>query len=181
MLQVTIPGIEYYNESTETFEETKSQTLQLEHSLISVSKWESKWKKAFLSDKQRSLEESTDYIKCMTLTQNVNQECYNNITQELFQEINKYIDDSMTATSFSHGSGGGKARNQTVTAEIVYYWMISFNIPFECQKWHLNRLMALIQVCSIKQENPKKMSRQRILQENTAMNEARKKELQTSG
>lgn len=181
MLQVTIPGVEYYNESTEMFEETKSQTLQLEHSLISVAKWESKWKKPFLSDKQRNIEESTDYIKCMTLTQNVTQECYNNITTELFLEINEYIDDTMTATSFSQSPGGGKSRSQTVTAEIVYYWMISFNIPFECQKWHLNRLMTLIQVCSIKQENPKKMSKQRILQDNKATNDARRKELKTSG
>lgn len=180
MLQVTIPGVEYYNESTEMFEETKSQTLQLEHSLISVAKWESKWKKPFLSDKQRNIEESTDYIKCMTLTQNVNPECYGNITQSLFKEINEYIDDPMTATSFSSGGGKG-SRSQTVTAEIVYYWMVSFNIPFECQKWHLNRLMTLIQVCSIKQENPKKMSKQKILQENKATNDARRKQMNTSG
>lgn len=181
MLQITIPETELFNNSTQTFDTVKAQTLQLEHSLISVAKWESKWKKPFLSDKVRNIEESIDYIKCMTLTQNVNQACYENIPQSLFTDITAYIDDSMTATSFSNGGSGRSSRSQTITAEIVYYWMISFNIPFECQKWHLNRLMTLIQVCSIKQENPKKMSKQRILQENKATNEARRKELNTSG
>lgn len=181
MLHVTIPGIELFNESTGMFDYTKSQKLQLEHSLVSVSKWESKWKKAFLSDNPRNLEESTDYIRCMTLTQNVDEDCYKYIPAALFEEINSYIDDDMTATTFSAISGGGRSRSGTVTAEIIYYWMVSFNIPFECQKWHLNRLMTLIRVCSIKQQDPKKRSTQSILQENKAMNDARRKQYNTNG
>lgn len=179
MLHITIPETELFNESTGMFDYTKSQKLQLEHSLISVAKFESKWKKPFLSDRPRTLEESIDYIRCMTLTQNADQDCYKYIPQSVMGEVNAYIDDDMTATTFSEM--GGRSKSSTITAEIIYYWMVSFNIPFECQKWHLNRLMTLIRVCSIKQQDPKKRSTQSILQENKAMNEARRKQHNTNG
>lgn len=180
MLQVTIPGVEYYDEASETFIQTKSQILQLEHSLVSLSKWESKWKKPFLSKEQRPMNESIDYIRHMTLTQNVNPDIYDNIPQSVMEEINRYIDDPMTATWFSNRKKG-HSRGEAVTAEVIYYWMISLNIPFECQKWHLNRLITLVEVCSIKNEPPKKMSKRQTLENNRSINSARRKQMNTSG
>ena len=101
MLQITIPPMEKWDESKNEFIQTKAQTLQLEHSLVSLSKWESKWKKIFLSEKEKTYEETLDYVKCMTLTQNVDPEVYHNLTQENIDAINKYIDDKMTATYFT--------------------------------------------------------------------------------
>lgn len=181
MLNITIPGIELYNEQTQEFIKTKSQTLQLEHSLISISKWEAKWCKAFLSkdDKNKTAEETIDYIKCMTLTQNVNDETYNYIPKEIMQEISDYISKPMTATVFRKTSS--PPNRELITSELIYYWMIALNIPFECQKWHLNRLLTLINVCNIKNTPPKKMSRADLLNRNRSLNAARRAQLGTSG
>lgn len=180
MLQVTIPGVEYYDEDTESFVETKSQALSLEHSLVSLAKWESKWKKPFLGKEPRTPAESADYVRCMTLTQNVNPEAYDNIPPEVFQQVDEYINDSMTATWFNNRQQK-RSRSEVITAELIYYWMVALNIPFECQKWHLNRLITLIQVCNLKNAPEKKMSKKQILENNRALNESRRQQMRTKG
>ena len=180
MLQITIPGIELWDESREIFTQTKEQTLQLEHSLVSLSKWESKWGKAFLSKQEKTYEETIDYIKCMTITQNVDPNVYNHLSKSIIGKITEYIEAPMTATYFSKEQSSGNSREQ-VTSELIYYWMIALNIPFECQKWHLNRLLTLIRVCNIKNQPPKKMSKRAIMSRNAALNAARRKQLNTRG
>ena len=179
MLKITIPAREYYDEVNNEFVETKEQTLQLEHSLVSLSKWESKWHKPFLSPDDKSSEEVIDYVKCMTITQNVKPEVYNYLTKGNLEDINNYIDNPMTATTFN--SERKSPSREIITSEIIYYWMITLNIPFECQKWHLNRLLTLIKVCNIKSNPPKKMGRQELLNRNRALNEARRKQYNTRG
>lgn len=181
MLQILVPTtVESWDEEKEEFITPKYQVLQLEHSLVSLSKWESKWCKPFFDRKEKSVEETLDYIKCMTITQNVNPEVYNNLTQENINAINKYIEAPMTATTFSDNHKGSGSR-EIVTSELVYYWMVALNIPFECQKWHLNRLLTLIRVCNVKNQPPKKMSRREALSRNHALNAARRKQLNTRG
>ena len=180
MLRITIPAVEQWDEAKQEFIYTKEQTLSLEHSLVSLSKWESKWCKPFLTKQEKTFEETLDYIKCMTLTQNVDPEVYNYLTNENIKEINEYIGAPMTATYFSDEKTSKISREQ-VTAELIYYWMIALNIPFECQKWHLNRLLTLIKVCSIKNQPPKKRSKKDIMSRNTALNAARRKRLNTKG
>ena len=180
MLRITIPSVEYYDESTEEFVTIKGQTIQLEHSLVSVSKWESKWCKSFFTKEDKTLEETVDYVKCMTLTQNVNPQIYAHLTRENIDAVNDYIGAPMTATVF-YDDKTKKGSRETVTAELIYYWMIALNIPFECQKWHLNRLLTLIKVCNIKNSPPKKMSRKEITSRNSAINAARRQKLNTKG
>lgn len=181
MLRITIPaGEEQWDEVNQVFIYPKEQTLQLEHSLVSLSKWESKWCKPFLTRQAKTFEETLDYVKCMTLTQNVNPEVYNYLTIANIDLINQYIDAPMTATRFSDEKSK-KTNREQVTAEIIYYWMVALNIPFECQKWHLNRLLTLIKVCNIKNSPPKKKSMKEIMRRNTALNEMRKKQLHSKG
>ena len=156
MLQIVVPGREFFDERTETFIITKDYVLNLEHSLLSLSKWESKWCKPFLSknDKDiRSSQEMLDYIRCMTLNKNVPELVYQSLTRENLLEINDYIKNPMTATTV--GGNNTPKRNEIITSELIYYWMISFQIPFSCEKWHLNRLLMLIRVCNA-MNNPKK-------------------------
>ena len=180
MLQIVIPGQEFWDEQKQEFINTKEQVLQLEHSLISLSKWEAKWCKVFLSKQEKTQEETIDYIKCMTITPNVDPEVYNHLTRENINEIEDYIAAPMTATYFSSDNAGKSSREQ-VTSELIYYWMIALNIPFECQKWHLNRLLTLIKVCNIKNQPPKKMSKREIMSRNAALNAARRQQLKTKG
>ena len=180
MLQIVIPGQELWDEQKQEFINTKEQVLQLEHSLISLSKWEAKWCKVFLSRQEKTQEEIIDYIKCMTITPNVDPEVYNHLTRENIKEIEDYIAAPMTATYFSSDNAGKSSREQ-VTSELIYYWMIALNIPFECQKWHLNRLLTLIKVCNIKNQPPKKMSKREIMSRNAALNAARRQQLNTKG
>ncbi len=181
MLQLIIPDSdELWDEKKEEFVYRKGQTLQLEHSLVSLAKWESKWCVPFLSKKDKTLEETLDYIKCMTITQNVNPEVYLNLTQENVDAVNAYINAPMTATYFSNEKATGPS-NEQVTSEIIYYWMIALNIPPEYQKWHLNRLLTLIKVCNIKNQPPKKHSRREIMRRNAALNAERRKRLGSRG
>lgn len=180
MLKITIPAVEMFDEKTQTFFPTKEQTLQLEHSLVSLSKWESKWCKPFLSKKEKTLEETLDYIKCMTITQNVDPDTYKRLTRSNIEEINNYIEAPMTATSFSKNADKGTNR-ETITSELIYYWMIALNIPMECQKWHINRLLTLIRVCNIKNAPPKKRGRTETINEWAALNAARKQQFNTKG
>lgn len=179
MLKIVIPKSEYYDDHMEEFVYYDSIELQLEHSLESVSMWESKWNKPFLSSSDKTLEEIIDYIRCMTLTEDVDPNAYERLTEHNIKEINSYIDAPMTATTFNETNNRGS--REIITSEIIYYWMISFNIPFECQQWHLNRLLALIKVCNIKNNPPKKMSKQEVMARNKALNAQRKQALNTKG
>lgn len=181
MLQITIPASEAYNSATNTFDQVKETTLVLEHSLVSLSKWESKWCKPFLAKEEKTTEETIDYIRCMTLTQNVDPKIYYAMSSENVEMIKNYINDPHSATTIREASNGPKNR-EIITSELIYYWMIALNIPFECQKWHLNRLLTLIRVCNIKNDpHPKKMSRSQILSRNAALNAARRQQLHTKG
>ena len=147
MIRITVPDKEWWDDKNEEFVYSRGCTLQLEHSLVSLSKWESKYCKPFLTKEDKSVSEMVDYIRCMTLTQNVPSNVYNNISDANFKEIEKYIESPMTATFFGQEAYRGSSGEQ-VTAELIYYWMITLNIPFECQKWHINRLLTLIEVAS---------------------------------
>lgn len=181
MLILKVPASEQWDENNQCFIYGYDYTLQLEHSLISLSKWEAKWKKPFISKGNLSNEEILDYIKCMTITQNVPEDVYLRLTLDNYTEVRKYIEDPMTATWFSNTEKKGKINNEQITAELIYYWMIALQIPFECQKWHLNRLITLIRVCNIKNTPPKKMSRTEIARRNAELNAKRKAELNTKG
>ena len=159
MLQITIPRTECYDEETNTFFTINEQTLHLEHSLISISKWESKWHKPFISKEDRTAEETRDYIRCMTIESNVNPNVYLAIPASTLEKVKWYISESMTATWFKEDKNAPKGGKKVITSEVIYYWMISQNIPIECEKWHLNRLFTLIRVCSEKNRPQKKMSR----------------------
>ena len=157
----------------------KARTLQMEHSLVSISKWESKWCKSYFSTKDKTTEEVIDYIRCMTITQNVKNEIYNNLTNDNIETVSKYIVSPMSATFFNDIDNSPS--KEIITSEIIYYWMIALNIPFECQKWHLNKLMTLIRVCDIKNQPPKKRSQKEIMSRNAALNAARRKRLNSKG
>lgn len=179
MLTITIPPIELYDEVKEEFVTSKGAVLLVEHSLVSLSKWESKWCKPFLTDIEKTYEETVDYIACMTVTQNVDPDIYEHISSSIINEVNNYIGKPMTATVILPSQS--KKNREVVTAELIYYWMIALSVPFECQKWHLNRLLMLINVCSIKNAPPKKMNRREILSRNAALNAKRREELATKG
>lgn len=180
MLWISIPSVERWDEVKQEFVYAKKQNLQLEHSLVSVSKWEAKWQKPFLAKREKTVEETVDYVRCMTITQNVPSEAYENITNDNIEQINQYIEAPMTATWFSENRNV-KTNREQITSEIIYYWMIALNIPFECQKWHLNRLLTLIRVCNIKNQPAKKMSRKDVMSRNAALNAARRKKLNSKG
>ncbi len=179
MLTITIPAVEMWDEKEEQFVYSPETTLELEHSLVSLSKWESKWQKPFLSGKEKTEEEVLDYIKCMVLTPNVSPDVYDHLSEDNITDINRYIDAPMTATTFSDRNN--KPSREIITAELIYYWMITANIPFKCEEWHLNRLLTLIKVCGIKNSPPKKMSKREIMSRNASINAARKKQLNTRG
>ena len=174
MLEITISKQEYFDENHCEFVYVPEQHLTLEHSLVSLSKWESKWHKPFLQEESKTIEESLDYIRCMTVNKNVNPLAYRGITPVLFKQINDYIDAPMTATWFSKEQSKG-SKSEVITSELIYYWMIALQIPVEFEKWHLNRLITLIKVCNIKNAPPKKMSRREIMERNRRLNAARKK------
>lgn len=180
MLQIVVPEIELFDEASSEFISLNEQPLLLEHSLVSLSKWESKWNKAFLSSAEKSTEEIIDYVRCMTITKGVNPLTYKCLTSDNLNAINEYINAPMTATHFYNERKVNPMSRDVVTSELIYYWMIAFNIPFECQKWHLNRLLTLIKVCNLKSDT-KKMSKSEIMRRNKALNEARKRKLNTKG
>lgn len=179
MLDIIIPEMELFDEKTMQFVYLKEQKLTLEHSLIAVSKWESKFEKPFLSS-EKSIEEVLDYIRFMTLTQNVKSETYLHLSKKNLEDIQAYIEAPMTATTFKKIERRG-GKKEIITAELIYYWMIAFNIPFECQKWHLNKLLTLIEVCARKSEPPKKMSRREISAQHRTINQINRERFHTKG
>ena len=178
MLQITIPGGEKYDEVSNLFIYSKEKTITLEHSLLSISKWESKWKKPFINNSNKTREEQIDYVRCMTLTPNVDANIYYGLSDQNKREINSYINDSMTATWFTKKKD--RPSKDIITSELIYYWMIALDIPFECQKWHLNRLLVLIKICNEKNA-PKKMSKNDLRRRNTSLNESRRAAMHTRG
>ena len=185
-LHITVPKMtkELYSEEKNEFttiENPKDIELVLEHSLVSISKWESKWHKPFLSKESKNTVETLDYIRCMTITQNVSPEVYLCLSNENIQEIKEYIDNPMTATTIRQDPNTPRSR-ETITSELIYYWMITLGMDIEVfQKWHLNRLLTLINVCNIKNAPPKKMSQRQLMSRNTALNAARRKKLNSRG
>lgn len=180
MLQIVVLKTELWDESKLEFIYVPEQTFDLEHSLVSLSKWESKWKKPFLVKGTKTPDETMDYVRCMTLTPNILPEVYYGINPRDIQKIMSYVEDPMTATTF--GKDPTKVSNkETITSEIIYYWMVALNIPFECETWHLNRLLTLINVCNIKNQPAKKMGQKEIIAQQRALNEARRKSLGIKG
>lgn len=180
MLELKIPEREFYDEQKQEFVYTKAHTLHLEHSLISISKWESKWHKSYISNPNKTLEEALDYVRCMCITK-VDPEVINSITTDNLKTIDEYIGNPMTAVYFFDDNGEDGTK-ESITSELIYYWMITNQIPFDpCEKWHLNRLIALIRVCSIKNTPPEKMNKANMIKRNRALNEARLKKYHTKG
>lgn len=181
MLQIDVPiGLGGWDEEKEKFVLPSTHTICLEHSLVSLSKWESKWCKPFYSKKEKTAEEILDYIKMMAVT-DVPPEVWNYLTRENILEVKDYIDAPMTATTFPKDPRG-QTNRETITAELIYYWMISLQIPFDpCEYWHVNRLLTLVKVCTIKNAPPKKMSKGDIMRRNAAMNAERRARLNSKG
>lgn len=178
MLTITIPETEFYDEIRNEFKVVKEQKLVLEHSLVSLSKWESKWHKPFLGKEPKTNEETIDYIRCMTVN-SPDPMVYSCINSNVIARVNQYIEDPMTATTIKNQQK--KPNREIITAEIIYYWMIALNIPFECQKWHLNKLLTLINVVNIKNKPSKKMSKKDVASRNASLNAARRQALHTRG
>ena len=179
MLQITIPEIEMYDELNEEFIEIPETVLRLEHSLVSVSKWEAKWKKPFLDQKPKTDAETRDYVRCITLTQNVDTKVYLGLGHDQMEQINQYINTEQTATWFSKDAK--PPSREIVTSELLYYVMCAYQIPWEAQKWHLSRLLTLIRIASIKNQPEKKMPKNAVLSRNRALNAARRKKHHTKG
>lgn len=180
MLTITIPKSEAYDEVNETFIYKDEQVLQIEHSLISLTKWEIEYKKPFISKNLLSQKETEDYIRFMTITQNVDPEVYTRIPESVRKQIETYMDNPMTATTFSD-KGIANTQREIITSELIYYWMTALNIPFSCEKWHLNRLFTLIRVCNAKNAPSKKMPLKDIARRNTDLNNARRAALNSKG
>lgn len=178
---ITIPRTELWDKEKEEFVYKKEQVIVLEHSLVSLSKWESKWHKPFLSSDTKTTEEILDYIKCMTITQNVDPEVYLRLTQQNVKEINEYIEDPATATWFGKREKKPGINNKVVTSELIYYWMIALQIPWEAQKWHLNRLITLIKVCNEENRPKKNMNMNDVYRRNSALNAARRSKYHSKG
>lgn len=174
MLKIKVPITEGFDDEKQEFVVVDSFELELEHSLVSLSKWESKHEKPFLGDTEKTEEESLDYLKCMALNE-VPDEIWLKLTAENFEEINKYVNAKMTATWFNESPNQQKPANkEVITAELIYYWMVSLQIPFECQHWHLERLITLVKVCNLKNQPDKKMSRQEAVQRHRELNAQRR-------
>jgi len=180
MLTITVGAADVYDEETQTFASQGGVELQLEHSLLSVSKWESKFEKPFLGKMEKSSEEILEYIKCMVVSTDFPPEVFAQLDERHISAINDYINAKMTATWFSESPGAPRS-SEVITSELIYYWMTVFSIPFECETWHLNRLFTLIRICNVKQAKPKKMSRAEIAHRNRELNAQRKKQLGTTG
>ncbi len=181
MLILKTEEAEVFNNLEEQFENIPGRTVSLEHSLVSVSKWERRWKKPFLTIDEKTPEELLDYIRAMTITQKVPETFYAMLSKDSVNTVIEYINNSMTATTFSDSTN--RPSREVITSEIIYYWVIAFNIPIECQKWHLNRLLTLIKVCSIK-NNPKgqhKLSNASLKARKQQLNAERRAKLKSEG
>lgn len=182
MLRITVPGVEFFDDANQEFITSDEVVLELEHSLVSLSVWESKWERAFLGPTKKSTEETLDYIRAMTLTPEIPPEVYSRLSNENLSEINDYINAKMTATTVNEGPAKPQSR-ELVTAEVIYYWMITLGVPFECQYWHLERLLMLIRVVNAKNAPQTKSttSRAELAARHRAVNEEQRRRFGTSG
>lgn len=180
MLVIQVPMAEGFDTRNKRFVVTESFTLEMEHSLATLSKWESFFEKPFLGKEDKTLEETMWYVKAMTITPDVPPEVYARLSPENFEAINTYINAKMTATTFNEATNQKQSR-EIITAELIYYWMVSLNIWIECENWHLNRLLALIKVCNIKNSPPKKMSKAEALAQRRALNNQRRAQTGSRG
>lgn len=180
MLTIVIEGEELYDEKKNTFSSTETTVLELEHSLLSLSKWESRYQKPFLTAGVKTKDEIFGYMKAMVIDQKQDLDALYRCSSKVIDEIQAYIDSSQSATTFGV-MPERRGPSEIITSELIYYWMINFTIPFECQTWHLNRLFALIKICNIKNSKPKKMSRHEIAMRNRELNEQRRAQLGTKG
>jgi hypothetical protein len=182
MLRLFVSGPELYDEEKEEFISTEGFFLELEHSLVSLSKWESIFEKPFLAEGTRTTEELVWYVKAMIVTKDYPDDVVFRLNQDNYSDINAYIDSAQSATTFGMmPEMKHRARGETITSELIYYWMVTFNIPFECETWHLNRLFSLIRICNVKNNKGKRMSKSEIAARNRALNEERRARLQTRG
>lgn len=180
MLTIRVPGIDLYNEELEEFSTSEEMVVELEHSLVSLSKWEEIYEKPFLDTKDKTIEEVMTYIRCMIITPGVPDDVFGRLSSKNVGEIDKYINAKRSATWFSDSKNTPRQR-EVITTELIYYWMVSFQIPFECQTWHLNRLLTLIKIFSVKNAPPKKMSKNEMAARNRELNARRRQQLNTSG
>jgi len=180
MLRILVSGEEIYNEETQEFTTINGTMIEMEHSLLSLSKWEAKFQKPFLDQAEKTSEEVLNYIYMMILTEDISEDILIHLSNENIEQIKNYIDSSQSATTF-YDTQQRPGKKETITSELVYYWMLSFNIPFECESWHLNRLFSLIRICGIKNSSDNKMSRKETAAYNKALNEQRRAQLGTSG
>lgn len=179
-LRIVIPEQEFYDPDKNEFFAIKETVLTLEHSLLSITKWESKWHKPYLSKEEKTNDELVDYIRCMSVGKDVDPLVFKYLSRSDLDKILEYIKDPMTATTIN--SKDKKPSREIITNELIYYWMTELNIPFDpCQKWHLNRLFTLIEVCAIKKQPPKKMSKKDIMRRNSALNAQRRARHGTRG
>lgn len=180
MLKLIIDPQEYYDEAAERFITLEGLVVVLEHSLASLSKWESKHQIPFLSGGKKSTEQIFDYIKMMIVTPEISPEQFSRFSEQNFAQINDYIESKQSATTFGE-LPKRKGPSEVISSELIYYWMVAFNVPFECENWHLNRLFALIRICNVKNQKPKKMSRGELNRRNSELNAQRRAALNTTG
>lgn len=180
MYKLVVEGKELFDEATGRFVYTKAQTFRLEHSLISISKWESKWHKPFLKEDGRTHEEELDYVRCMVIDQEPDEGTLHSLTNQQLKDVFSYVNDSMTATWFNERDKKPPSR-KIITSELIYYWMVALQIPFSCEKWHLNRLLTLIKICNIENSPKKKQSKKEQMAERRSLNAARRQKYHTKG
>jgi len=181
MLSIIIPGMDFYNDGTNEFITYEPITVELEHSLVSLSKWESKFGKPFLLDDDKSQEEIKGYIEAMITSNNFSSDIFDRMTQENYDAINDYIKSPQSATTFSDVGASRRGFKEIITSEVIYYWMVAANIPLDCETWHLNRLFSLIRIYSAKNSKEKKMSPRDAAARQRQLNEERKAKLGTTG
>lgn len=175
MLNLTIKKQSLYNEKENRFYDVKEDVnLELEHSLLAISKWESKWHVPFLEKKEKTREQVIDYVRCMSLDPNISSVVFYGLSNEQLQAVSEYINDPMTATTITNYNQSSRGKAEIVTSELIYYWMNECNISKECETWHLNRLLRLIEITSIKRQPEKKMPKRGVMAQNRALNAARR-------
>lgn len=179
MLRITVTLAEEFDDDKQEFRKKETFDLELEHSLVSLSKWEQKYEKPFVSS-QKTTEETLDYIRMMILTPDVPPDVLSKLSKENFEQVQDYISAKMTATYFNDRAPQQRSR-ELLTAELIYYWMFSFNIPIECENWHLNRLLTLIRIFNVKNQPAKKTNRKELLKHQAEINRQNRERFGTKG